>query len=119
MASETITRNDLTAILNEVLPSTASWSKLTASGTNTVTVPSSAKEAVVVVRHPTITAISYTFTLTDEMLLENRHYYSGYGWGSSNNAAEISVSNRVVGIANLYNNNTNYTSSANLIVYYR
>lgn len=96
------------------------WSKLTASGSNAVTVPRTATEATVQVAG-LASAITYSFHLTAEMLSQNRGYYGGYGWasGTNSNLCSILVNDYVINSNALYNNAVNELPNATLTVYYR
>lgn len=121
MASETITRNDLTNILNEVLPSARQWQGFQ-SKTGTATIDISGLDYEELYIKVTITGNNVGgIYLPKTTLPSSVEYYRFGGWqaNTNNELVILAVSSNSVSLNTAYINGGIYTSSAITSVYYR
>lgn len=97
------------------------WRAQNTTGTNVITIPSEANEAVVFVFEES-RSVSYTYFLPKSLLAgQNITISQGYGWSDAENknACQILVGLNKVNVEALYNAGTDFTAACVMDVYWR
>ena len=97
------------------------WRTQNTTGTNVITIPSEANEAVVFVFEES-RSVSYTYFLPKTLLAgQNITISQGYGWSDAENknACQILVGLNKVNVKALYNAGTDFTAACVMDVYWR
>lgn len=103
---------------SSVIKGSSAWKYVSATGGNSLTIPSDANEAIIDIANSN-RLVAYSIPLSKQQLRQTSTYNIGYGYNQRNNAVGIHVDNHVVNCTIFMNDGTNMLPTATITACYR
>lgn len=101
-----------------VIKGSSAWKYVSATGGNSLTIPSDANEAIIDIANSN-RVVAYSIPLSKQQLRQTSTYNIGYGYNQRNNAVGIHVANHVVNCTIFMNDGTDMLPTATITACYR
>ena len=103
---------------SSVIKGSSAWKYVSATGGNSLTIPSDANEAIIDIAN-SARVVCYSIPLSKQQLRQESTFNSGYGYNQKNNAVGVRVNNYVVQCTIFVNNGTDMLPTATITACYR